>query len=73
MKKMEDKDFANTTVLYFYGFKWNKSRGIENFLKARFRTHSKIAQNKHILLLITFLPVKSNRRKLSRKLFLRYY
>ena len=48
-------------------------QGFENFFKACFRTHLKIAQNKHILLLITFLPVKSNRRKLSRKLFLWYY
>ena len=73
VKEMKDKDFANTTVLYFYGFKWNKSQWIENFLKACFRTHLKIAQNKDILLLIIFLPVKRNRRKLSRKLFLRYY
>lgn len=66
---MKDKDFATrqfcTTVL--------NEMNPQGFEKACFRTHLKIAQNKHILLLITFLPVKSNRRKLSRKLFLRYY
>ena len=65
---MKDKDFANTTVLYFNGFKWNKSQWIENFLKACFRTYLKIAQNKDILLLNYFFACEKEQTEIVTKI-----